>query len=118
MQSEKRTQLRLAVPPNLPPAENERRCWNLLLLMPFSVPPPSECLEEVWKGDMGAKGEAEEEARTSERAEEEGENEQKTHDAGELWEKWNSEDNAKPQFYILMGKQQLFGQSHSFINCF
>lgn len=48
----------------------------------------SECLKEVWKGDMGTKGGAEEEeTATSSSAEEEGEKEKeegKTHDAGEL----------------------------------
>lgn len=48
--------------------------------------PSSECLKEVWKGDMGTKGGAEEEA-TSNGAEDGGANEkeaEKTHDAGEL----------------------------------
>lgn len=41
-----------------------------------SSPPLSECINEVWKGDMGTKGQAE-----SENTDEE---EGKTHDAGEL----------------------------------
>ncbi|XP_028284996.1 protein canopy 4 [Parambassis ranga] len=40
-----------------------------------------ECLEEVWKGDMGRKGGTKEARRTEEEEEEE---EGKTHDAGEL----------------------------------
>lgn len=40
--------------------------------------PPSECIKEVWKGDMGTKGGATE-------TESDGtEEEAKTHDAGEL----------------------------------
>lgn len=45
---------------------------------------PSECIKEVWKGDMGTKGGAKE--AESDGTEEEGANEEegKTHDAGEL----------------------------------
>lgn len=49
-------------------------------------PPPSECIKEVWKGDMGTKGGAKEAESDSTEAEvaNEKEKEGKTHDAGEL----------------------------------
>lgn len=60
-------------------AQNEHCGLNLLLSSFVDFFFSSECLNEVWKGDMGTKGAAEDEKAPSDDTEE-----GKTHDAGEL----------------------------------
>lgn len=66
--------------------QKSNRIAETLSLMCVFFLPLSECMEEVWKGDMGAKGGAEK--AESESTEKEGareEKEDKRHDGGELW---------------------------------
>lgn len=76
-----------------------------------SSSPLSECINEVWKGDMGTKGPAESESTD----EEEG----KTHDGGELWRgqkegKWSRQNDLGSVAFV--GRRTNVCQS--FLECF